>query len=808
VARRRWTGLAAALIAFLAAAAPATAARHPERLVEPFMGTDAGAPDFGTGGGAGNTYPGATVPFGMLNWSPDTDPSWVNFAGGYSYGDKRIKGFSLTHLSGAGCSGYQDFPFIPTTVPITRAPTKAGHSDLDPDLLARYDHRRESAVPGAYSVTLDPNDPKRRIGVDLAAATRSGVGRFSYPRGAEANLLVNAASNGMANPLTSVRIRPGGREISGTTSTGSFCWARPYFRIHFVARFDRPFERYGTWRDQTLDPGSTFSRDTAVDPFNLKPLEGLPDPGTASTTAQAGAYVGFGRGGQVTARVGISFASTADARRNLRAEVAGRGLGAVERAASDRWRRALGRVDVEGGSRRQRRVLYTSLYHALLEPRTFSDVDGSFPRMGGGGIGHTRDTEYADFSGWDVYRTQLPLLAMLFPGRAADIADSLLDFADRGGCLPKWSFGNGQTMVMTGDPADQALAALDALGVDIDRGRALRAMVTGAERSCEVDDPAYVERPGGDEYIELGYVGYEREAEFGRDNSRFSSPQGLWGPAATTLEYASADSAISRVAARACRESVYERAARRSGNWRNLFDPASGRIVPRLRSGAFKDSGPASRDGFVEGSSAQYTFMVPHDPARLADALGGRAAAVGRLDRLFERLNTGQDSRHAFLGNEPNLNAPWLYDWWGRPDRTQALVRRALLHLYAPTPGGFPGNDDLGTMSSWWVLAALGIYPAIPGEDVLALTSPLFPRATVRLGGRDVVIAAPGSGSRRFVRSATAGGSRHAQPWIRFADLRRAGSLRFELAGRPQGWGSAKRLAPPSYGPGRALRGC
>jgi predicted alpha-1,2-mannosidase len=792
----------------MAQAAEAEAVGHPERLVNPFMGTEAGAPDFGTGGGAGNTYPGATAPFGMLNWSPDTNPSLVNFAGGYTHSDTQIKGFSLTHLSGAGCAGYQDFPFIPTTEAISASPAIAGSSDLDPDLLADYDHGDESAAPGSYSVTLDPDDPERRIGVDLAAATRAGAGRFSYPDGARANLLINAASNGMANPLTSVRIRPGRNEITGTSQTGSFCWGRPYFPIHFVARFDRPFEGFGTWRDQTLDPGGTYARDTSPNPFNLKPLEGIPNPGTASTTALAGAYAEFGTGGTVGVRVGISFTSTADARRNLSSEVGDRGVDAVGRRTASRWRRDLGRIDVDGGSRENRRLLYSSLYHALLEPRTISDADGSYPLMGRTGVGRTDRTVYADFSGWDVYRTQIPLLGMLFPRRAADIAESLLDFAGRGGCLPKWSFGPGHTMVMTGDPADQALASLDALGVPIDRRRALAAMLRGAEHSCAADDPAYVQRPGGREFRERGWVSFEREAKYGRDNSKFGSPKGLWGPAATTLEYASSDAAIARMAARRCRIGAYERASEGSGNWRNLFDPISGRIVPRLRSGDFLPVDADSRTGFVEGSSNQYTFMVPHDPAGLATALGGREVAADRLDQLFTNLNSGQDSPYAFLGNEPNLNAPWLYDWWGRPDRTQSVVRKTLLDLYSPTPGGFPGNDDLGTMSSWWVLAALGIYPEIPGDDVLALTSPLFPRADIRFGGEKVSITARRSGSRRFISSAQLRGTAHEKPWIRFGDLKRAGALSFDLAKEPTDWGSAPRLAPPSHGPGEPLRGC
>lgn len=809
MSRRVRSGFAALLaVVLLSHAAAAAAAEHPSRLVNPFQGTEAGAADFGTGGGAGNTYPGATAPFGMLNWSPDTVPSWTNFAGGYTYSDPQIRGFSLTHISGAGCSGYQDFPFTPTTELIDESPSRAGSSDIDPVLLAGFDHGREHATPGRYSVELDPNDPQRRIRVGLTADSRSGIGRFTYPSGRPANLVINAAGNGMANPLTSVRIRPGAREVSGVSETGSFCWGRPYFKIFMVARFDRAFADYGTWKDQTLEPGGTEARDTSESPFNLKPLEGNPHPPTFSTTAQAGAYVGFGEGGTVHARVGISFTSRADARRNLETEVGSDTFAEQRKQAVARWDRTLSRIEVGGNDGRLLRTFYSSLYHALLEPRIVSDVDGSHPAMGRPGTAPSRHTYYADFSGWDVYRTQIPLLGMLFPQRAADIARSLLDFARDGGCLPKWSFGNGHTMVMTGDPADQALASLDALGVDVNRDRALRAMVRGAEDDCEVADPAYVQRPGGEEFRDLGYIGYEREAEFGRDNSKFSSPQGLWGPAATTLEYASADSAISRVAARSCRSGVYERAAERSGYWRNLFDPVDGRIEPRLRSGAFHHVAADSRDGFVEGSSAQYTWMVPHDPAGLAEALGGRAEAVQRLDDFFSELNTGQDSEHAFLGNEPNLNAPWLYDWYGRPDRTQEIVRHAQLELYGPGPRGYPGNDDLGTMSSWWVLSALGLYPAVPGEDVLAVGSPMFPQAKVELPGGSLTIdAANADRSSPYVAGLRLDGHPQRAPWIRFRQIRDGGRLSFRLAQQAQDWGSGRGMAPPSFGPERPLPG-
>jgi predicted alpha-1,2-mannosidase len=279
----------------------------------------------------------------------------------------------------------------------------------------------------------------------------------------------------------------------------------------------------------------------------------------------------------------------------------------------------------------------------------------------------------------------------------------------------------------------------------------------------------------------------------------------VWGAAATTLEYTTADFAIARLAGALCDRSVYRTFMRRSGNWRKLFNPATGYVEPRFADGRWVPGyDPTSGKSFVEGNAAQYTWMVPYDLAGLFARMGGRAAAARRLDRFFTRLNTDPFSPYAFLGNEPTLETPWEYDWLGRPYRTQEVVRRALLELYDPSPTGYPGNDDIGQMSSWWVFGALGLYPQVPGEDVLAIGSPLFREAILRLrGGRVLRISAPRAArDAPYVHRLTIDGRATQRPWLRFRRLAGGARLRFALSTRPdRAWGSRAADAPPSYSP-------
>jgi predicted alpha-1,2-mannosidase len=800
-----------AALALLVALAPAARAAGPADHVHPFAGTRPGPGTFG----GGHNFPGATVPFGMVQWSPDTTPADRNQRAGYDYRDRHLRGFSLTHLSGAGCSLYGDFPFLPTTEPLRSSPARPGSGLLAGDLQPGYSHAAERARPGYYAVRLNPvRGPD--IESELTATTRTGVGRFTFGANPHASILINAGGSAQPDDFAAVHVDPGRREIDGTASSGLFCGQRPRYRVYVAAEFDRPFEAYGTWRRGTLDPGSTDAGDTQAPVANPR------------TTAQAGAYATFDtrRDRRVVVHVGLSFVSVEDARANLAAESRHAGFGPVARRAGRSWNRALGRIRVSGGPPRLLDPFYTALYHALLAPRTFSDVGGAYPGMDGLMHRTRHRIHYADFSGWDVYRSEIQLLSILFPRRAGEMARSLLADAAQSGCLPRWSYANGQSMTMVGDSADPIFASAAAFGArGFDVAAALAAMVKGASGACESPNGDYLERQGIDDYLRLGYVPFDRDTRTRNANSIYGDPDAVWASASMTLEYAIDDFAIAQLAARAEGDrDLYRTFIRRSANWRRLYNPAGGLIEPRFADGAF----PAPYDnrrgkGFVEGSSFQYTWMVPHDPGGLIRRMGGPVRAATRLDHFLRELNGGPGGTHtdhALLGNEPTLGAPWLYDWMRRPYRTQAAVRRALLTLYDTSPDGYPGNDDLGTLSAWYVFGALGLYPAVPGVGLLAIGSPLFPRARIALPhGRRATIVAKAfafakrkrGGSRQvtltsaaapYVRSLRLNRHVYGRPWISYCDLARGADLLFVLDARPNhGWGDSAAAAPPSFGP-------
>jgi predicted alpha-1,2-mannosidase len=809
----RRAGIAtAAALASLALVVPASRGGSLADHVHVFAGTRPGPGTFG----GGHNFPGATVPFGMVQWSPDTTPSDRNGRGGYDHRDSHIKGFSLTHLAGAGCSLYGDFPFLPTTEPLEGSPAAAG-SSLDGKFQPGFSHVHESGRPGYYSVRLNPVRGAS-IEAELTATTRTGMARFTFPRNPHSSVLINAGGSSQPDDFAAVQVDPSRREIDGTASSGLFCGQRPRYRVYIAAVFDRPFGEYGTWEGEKASDGSSAASDSQSPPANPK------------TSANAGAYATFDtrHNRVITARVGVSFVSVEGARANLAAENPGLRFSRVKGRAQGAWNKALGRIRVRGGSRRQLDTFYTALYHAFLAPRTFSDVGGAY--IGMDGLLHQAQgrVQYADFSGWDTYRTQIQLLSLLVPRRASQMVRSLLADAAESGCLPRWPYANGQSMTMVGDSADPLIASAAAFGATaFDRQAALAAMLKGADEPCRSANGEYLERQGLVPYLALGYVPFDLDTNVRNANSIYGAPDDVWGSAATTLEYAVDDFAIAQFAARSLGDrATYSRFMNRSGNWRKLFNPGSRLIEPRYENGAF----PADYDnlrggGFVEGDSVQYSWMVPHDPAGLFRAMGGRMRATARLGHFLRRLNGGPGATHtdhALLGNEPTLQAPWLYDWSGRPYRTQAAVRRAL-RLYSTAPDGYPGNDDLGTLSSWYVFGALGLYPEVPGVGLLAIGSPLFAHASIAIAHhRRVRISAAahaveGRGKHKhrvarspaqapYIGSLRINGRAHAKPWTTYCALARGAGLAFQLSPRPHRmWGSSAAAAPPSYGPGRPM---
>jgi predicted alpha-1,2-mannosidase len=819
------------VLAILAGVSVTRAGAAPDfaSYVKPFNGTKAGAPDFGTGGGAANTFPGPVLPLGMIQWSPDTSPSTANVGGGYAYDDTTIRGFSVRHLSGAGCPNEGDVPFLPTTKPITASPVDPLTVDYRSSFLPSFSHADEDASAGYYRVGLNPKTPAR-INAELTATTRSGLGRFTFPATDSSSVLINATGSKTGNKAGSVTIDPARHEVSGSTSSGGFCVSSNTYKLYFVATFSRPFAAYGTWTQQSLAPGSTSAHDSLPieSPiFTSGPRYGFGLPGQGPT-AQTGAYITFDttKNHLVEVRVGISFVSVGGARKNLLAETKGLAFDAIRQRARNAWNRMLGKIEVSGGRLDDRRTFYSMMYHALIGPSVFSDVDGRYI-----GFDHAMHvargyTQYSDFSGWDVYRSQIPLLALVAPKQASDFATSLLADQRQSGWLPKWSVANGHTDVMTGDPAPPSLAHILALGAkNFDARAALAASIKGATQSGTSPNGGYVERQAVGDYQRLGYVPFEKNASaitgvFAQwlHDVPIPLPSDIdlaWGSAATTLEYATADFAVARLAAAVGDTKTCRTFLARAANWRNVFDPSIGYVRPRWGTGQWVSNyDPNSNDqfsshGFVEGDGAQYTWMVPQDPAGLFAALGGKKRAKARLDQFFSELNAGMSSPHAFLGNEPNSNAPWLYDWIGEPYKAQSIMRRAILGMFNAGPGGYPGNDDLGQMSAWYVFGALGFYPAIPGSDVLALGSPLFPKAVLHLSGGDLVITAPSAArDAPYVHGLTMNGARYDKPWLRLRQVLHGAALAFTLGRSADStWGTNPASAPPSFGP-KAASGC
>ncbi|MFF5023447.1 GH92 family glycosyl hydrolase [Streptomyces collinus] len=782
--------------ALAATAAPPGLVEDPTPYVDPLIGTRNG----------GNVFPGAVVPFGMLSWSPENtrgDATRTAAPGGYQYDATRIRGFSLTHMSGTGCAGGSgDIPFFPYAGEVTSSPAS---DTKDAVYASGFSHPDETAEPGHYRVGLASG-----VTADLTATARTGSARFTFPADKPASLLVRTADSEVGSTDSSVTIDPAGRTVSGSVTSGDFCGyldpegRRAYYTLYFTARFDRPFKTHGTWRDGTLDPGSTTASGGTG---------GFADGGRPVAGKGAGGYVEFAPGtGPVNAKVGISYVSRAAAAANLAAEnPPERSFDAVRDAARAAWRERLGAVRVGGGSATDRTTFYTALYHSLLHPNVISDADGRYrgsdDKVHRVARGHR--AQYGTFSGWDVYRDQVQLLTLLDPRTGSDVAQSLYELArQNGGVWDRWLHGASGTHVMNGDPAPTALAGIRAFGgTDFDLRGALGSLVRAATVPTEQDLSAagkpvlsVGQRPSLDKYLDKHYM---------------PSVSNAWGGAAETLEMSTADFSLSQLAAAAGRKGTAAAFARRAQWWQNNFDIAAvpsgadgsgGYIANRKADGSWVTGfTPDTGNGFVEGTAAQYTWMVQHDPAGLFAAMGGTGKALARLDDFFHDADggwafTGSGGTKSELDNEPSLNVPYLYDYAGAPYKTQETVRAAMRRLWSAEPGGIPGNDDLGAMSAWYVFSALGMYPQVPSRAELVLASPLFERAEIhRPHGNDISVRAPGAAwDAPYVRSLKVDGRRGDRPWLPASFVRDGGRLDYTLSATPdRSWGATE--PPPSF---------
>ncbi len=761
--------------------------------VNPFIGTT----------NAGNVYPGPTVPFGMVAFSPEmTALPGKRFPiaapGGYEWRSNGVRGFSLTHVNGTGCTGASgDIPLMPVTLPVELSPSSA---DAGVRYTSLLDHAKESASPGAYTLTLDNG-----VAVSLAATARTAVGQFQFPADKPANLLFRTSDSEVGSSDSTIIIDPATRTVRGSVTSGNFCGylaedrRESYYTLHFVAEFDQPFDVGGTWRDDTVQAGAREGGGGTT--YGSK---GHPPAGKG-----AGGWISFDakRTPQVTARIGISYVDEAGARANLRRESPqGTTVAATQAATRAKWNELLGQVRVQGGTPDERTVFYTALYHAMLAPNLHSDGDGRYRGMDGKvhALAKRQQAQYANYSGWDVYRSQLQLVTLLQPQVGSDVAQSLLNQADQnGGVWDRWTHVTGATGVMNGDPSPPSVAAIHAFGGrSFDLQRAYASLKKAAtvptardldKRGCPV--LCVGQRPGLDQWIALKYM-----------------PEGApgWGSAADTLEMVSADFGLSELALAAGDVQGAKQFRERSGWWRNLYNPKAtapqGYIQPRNADGSWPAFDPAADDGFVEGSGAQYLWMVPFDPAGLFEALGGRDASIARLDAFFRKPDgawavTKSGPLHAELDNEPSIAAPWLYNFLGQPWKTQETVRQAMRQIWTNTPEGMPGNDDLGQMSSWYVWSALGLYPVYPGRADLVIGSPLFTEAVITRPGAKIVVRARGAAmDAPYVQSLQVDGKASTASWLPASFVQRGGTLDFELGStKNEQWGAQD--VPPSHGP-------
>ncbi|MFE3262950.1 GH92 family glycosyl hydrolase [Streptomyces sp. NPDC059215] len=779
--------------AVAATAPPPDLVGDPTGYVDPLIGTKNG----------GNVFPGAVVPFGMLSWSPENtrgDATRTAAPGGYQYDATRVRGFSLTHMSGTGCAGGSgDIPFFPYAGEVTSSPAS---DTKDAVYASDFAHADETAEPGHYRVGLSSG-----VTADLTATARTGSGRFTFPADKPASLLIRTANSEVGSTASDVRIDPATRTVSGSVTSGNFCGyldpegQRDYYTVYFTARFDRSFKTTGTWQDDRLSPGSTRASGGTG---------GFSDGGRPAAGKGAGGYVEFAPGtGPVNVKVGISYVSRAGAAANLAAEnPPSRSFDAVRSAAHRAWRDRLGAIRVGGGTDADRTTFYTALYHALLHPNVISDADrryrGSDAKVHVVGRGH--GAQYGTFSGWDVYRSQVQLLTLLSPDTGSDIAQSLLELArQNGGVWDRWLHGASGTHVMNGDPSPAALAGIRAFGgTGFDLRGALKSLVKAATVPTEGDlsssgKPVLSvgQRPSLDKYLRQHYM---------------PSVSNAWGGAAETLEMSGADFALSQLATAAGEKKTAARFAERSQWWQNNFDLAADRtggyIANRKADGSWVTGfTPATGNGFVEGTAAQYTWMVQHNPAGLFAAMGGRDKALDRLDTFFHNADgswafTGSGGDKSEMDNEPSINVPYLYDYAGAPYKAQETVRAAMSRLWTTQPGGIPGNDDLGEMSSWYVFSALGMYPQVPSRAELVLSSPLFSRVRIERPGRnDIEIRAAGAAADApYVQSLKVDGRSSTRPWLPASFVRDGGTLDYTLSGTPnRGWGADPAAAPPSF---------
>jgi len=706
--------------------------------VNPFIGT----------GGHGHTFPGATVPFGMVQLSPDTRLEGWDGCSGYHYSDSVIYGFSHTHLSGTGCSDYGDILFMPDTGAVKIE--NYGFASL-------FRKEDEKASAGYYSVTLHRN----QIKAELTTTVRTGFHRYTYPATNQLNIILDLKHR---DKVLESGIRITGRdEIEGYRF--SKAWASKQM-IYFVARFSRPFSSSIIYKDD-----SPLQRTNEATGENLK----------------AAFSFGTSRGEQILVKVGISGVSAEGARKNLEAESPGWDFDSVAGLASAAWDAALGKAVAEGGTPEQETVFYTALYHTMIQPNIYCDVDRQY-RGRDLGIHRADDFDYYTvFSLWDTYRAANPLYTILEPKRVNDFIRTFLRQYEEGRMLPIWELSGNETGCMIGYHSIPVIADAWLKGIrGFDGEKALEAMKHSAEQ----------DHLGLKYYKAKGYIPADRDSE----------------SVSKTLEYAYDDWCISMMAASLGKTADAKTYLIRAQNYKNVFDRMTGFMRAKSNETWFSPFDPSEVNfNYTEANAWQYSFYVPHDLNGLMIYMGGRDKFALKLDELFtaDTKMSGRDQpdisgligQYAH-GNEPSHHMAYLYDYAGTPWKAQELVHRICRDFYTNAPDGLIGNEDCGQMSAWYIFSALGFYPVTPGSGIYSIGTPVFPRVTLALeNGKTLVIRAVNISDRNFyIQSASLNGKPYTKCFITHDLISKGGDLVFNMGPQPnKAWATGYGAFPESY---------
>jgi predicted alpha-1,2-mannosidase len=736
------------------------------RYVDPMIGTQR----------MGHVYPGASAPFGMVQLSPDTDtlpyavdgkynPDVYRTCSGYQYDDSTIVGFSHTHFSGTGHSDLGDILLMPTTGPLQLNPGSAAAPQSG--FRSIFHHATEKAGPGRYEVFLEDDGIK----AELTATTRVGMHRYEFPRRDSVHVILDLVhgiyNHSDKNVWTFVRVEndtlvTGYRQTDGWGRTRTVYFAMVFSEriTHYGQQPDaRPTEYRGFWRkfDQTKDfPEMAGKQLRAWFDFDLKP------------------------DAKLLVKVALSSVSTEGALKNMKAEVPHWDFDRVVRETQDAWRKELNRIEVTSKRPEVLTNFYTAMYHACLSPTVYMDVNNQYRGLDQNNHTAIGFTNYTTFSLWDTYRALHPLFNIIQRERSSDFINSMLAHYDQSAqhMLPIWSHYANENWCMIGYHAVSVIADAQAKGIGgFDKKRALDACVSTAL-------VPYFEGVG--DYIERRFVPEDRSGS----------------SVSKTLEYAYDDRCIARLAERVGDAAIAREFFDRSDSYRNVFDPASGFMRPKLSDGSFvKEFDPLDthQKGFIEGNAWNYSLYVPHEPEELVRLMGGKKRFGEHLDSLFTmRLDdkyfekTEDITREGIMGNyvhgnEPSHHVAYLYNYSDRPWMAGKRVRDVLDRMYKPRPDGLSGNDDCGQMSAWYIFSSMGFYPMCPGSDRYELGAPVVERATIPLNnGETFTIVAKDQGPKNtYAQKVKLNGIRLDRTYITHAEIMAGGTLEFEMGTKP-----------------------